>query len=281
MVSWPELGTRVTVRYRRPAGSVPPLTDAVGHLLDVAPLVRVRTKTGTVVQFAPEDAVALRTLSDTPLRAKDIRALEHAAAFAWPGTEQHWLDGWLLRAGHGVTRSANSAVPLDASADQRTIPLIVDWYRQRGLTPRLAIPDRLLRVSQAGEHANQMLVRDVHIAAPDPSVQLSGHPFDALRGSRRRVDGGCRRRTGFRSAGGYCGAGRGDRRPGRHAMGGRVDDPGGRPRSRPRAVRGVTGLGRGSRRDPRLHPDQRRRSAAQPWPGRWASPCTTTRATSR
>ncbi|HZC51844.1 MAG TPA: GNAT family N-acetyltransferase, partial [Mycobacterium sp.] len=32
MISWPDLGTRVTVRYRRPAGSVPPLTDAVGHL---------------------------------------------------------------------------------------------------------------------------------------------------------------------------------------------------------------------------------------------------------
>ncbi|MGV7473646.1 putative acetyltransferase, partial [Mycobacterium kansasii] len=30
-VSWPDAGTRVTVRYRRPAGSVPPLTDAVGQ----------------------------------------------------------------------------------------------------------------------------------------------------------------------------------------------------------------------------------------------------------
>ena len=46
MVSWPELGTRVTVRYRRPDGSVPPLTDVIGHLLDTTPLVRVRTKTG-------------------------------------------------------------------------------------------------------------------------------------------------------------------------------------------------------------------------------------------
>ena len=53
MVSWPELGTRVTVRYRRPAGSVPPLTDVVGHLLDVTPLVCVQTKAGAVVQFAP------------------------------------------------------------------------------------------------------------------------------------------------------------------------------------------------------------------------------------
>jgi hypothetical protein len=178
MVSWPELGTRVTVRFRRPAGSVPPLTDAIGHLLDVTPLVRVQTKSGGVVQFAPEDVVALRMLSDTPVRASEIRALEHAAALAWPGVEHHWLDGWLVRAGHGVTRSANSAVPLDFSADQSAIPLIADWYRRRALTPRLAIPDRLLRLSDTGEHANWMLVRDVHTAEQNPSVQLSTHPDD-------------------------------------------------------------------------------------------------------
>ncbi|WP_435793507.1 putative acetyltransferase, partial [Mycobacterium tuberculosis] len=53
MVSWPGLGTRVTVRYRRPAGSMPPLTDAVGRLLAVDPTVRVQTKTGTIVEFSP------------------------------------------------------------------------------------------------------------------------------------------------------------------------------------------------------------------------------------
>jgi N-acetylglutamate synthase len=178
MVSWPELGTRVTVRYRRPHGSVPPLTDVIGHLLDITPLVRVRTKTGSVVQFAPDDVVALRTLSDIPVRASEIRALEHAAALAWPGAEQHWLDGWLLRAGHSVTLAANSAVPLTNSATQAAIPAIVDWYRSRGLTPRLAIPDRLLRLTGAGEHGNRMTVRDLDAAEPDPSVRLSARPDD-------------------------------------------------------------------------------------------------------
>jgi hypothetical protein len=178
MVSWPELGTRVTVRYRRPAGSTPPLTDAVGHLLGVTPLVRVQTKTGAVVHIASDDVVALRILSDTPVRTSEIRALEHAAALACPGIEQRWLDGWLLRAGHGGTLSANSAVPLDASANQETIPSIAAWYQRRGLTPRLAIPDRLLRISAAGEHPNRMLVRDVSAAEPDPSVQLASRPDD-------------------------------------------------------------------------------------------------------
>jgi N-acetylglutamate synthase len=188
MVSWPRPGTRVTVRYRRPAGSIPPLTDAVGHLLGIEPLVQVRTKTGAVVQFAPADVVAVRTLSDAPVRTSQIRALEHAAAFAWPGVEQQWLDGWLLRAGHGVTSRANSAVPLEVSANLATLPAIVDWYTRRGLTPRLAIADRLPRLPGVGEQANSVLVRDVCTAEPDSSVQLSSRPDDAwLRLYRREV----------------------------------------------------------------------------------------------
>ena len=188
MVSWPPLGTRVTVRYRRPAGSVPPLTDAVGQLLEIEPLVRVQTKTGAVVQFAPTDVVAVRALSDAPVRNSQIRALEHAAAFAWPGVEQQWLGGWLLRAGHGVTSRANSAVPLDISAVPASIPAIVDWYTRRGLTPRLAIADRLLRLPGAGEQANRVLVRAVCTADPDPQVRLSARPDDAwLRFYRREI----------------------------------------------------------------------------------------------
>jgi hypothetical protein len=188
MVSWPELGARVTVRYRRPAGSVPPLTDAVGQLLGIDPLVRVQTKSGAVVQFAPKDVVALRTLTAAPVRTSQIRALEHAAAFAWPGVEQHWLDGWLLRAGHGITYRANSAVPLNASADTAAVTAIVDWYTQRGLTPRLAVADRLLRLPGRGEQANRMLVRDVRDAEPDSSIRLSDRPDDAwLRLCRRQI----------------------------------------------------------------------------------------------
>ena len=186
MVSWPPPGTRVTVRYRRPAGSIPPLTDAVGHLLDIEPLVRVQTKTGAVIAIAPDDVVAVRTLSDAPVRTAQIRALEHAAALAWPGIEQEWLDGWLLRAGHGVTACANSAVPLDISASTTTIPAIIDWYTRRGLTPRLAIADRLLRLPGVGGQANAVLVRDVCSAEPDPSVRLSDRPDDAWLQLHRR-----------------------------------------------------------------------------------------------
>jgi len=161
MISWPELGARVMVRYRLPAGSVAPLTDVIGHLLQATPLVRIQTNTGEIVEFAQDEIVAQRTLSDKPVRASEIRALEHADAVAWPGIERQWLDGWLLRAGHDDTNAANSAVPLDISATQSTIPAIVDWYRSRDRVPRLAVPERLLRVPDKGEHANRMMVCDV------------------------------------------------------------------------------------------------------------------------
>jgi hypothetical protein len=170
MVAWPDLGTRVTVRYRLPAGSVPPLTDAVGHLLAIDPVVRVRTKAGAVAECAPADVVALRVLTDAPVRTDEIRALEAAGG---PEGERAWLDGWLLRAGDGPGLDANSAVPLDISAGPDSIPAIVAWYAQRGLTPRLAIPDRLLRPPPGldSEYTEKVLVREV----PE------GGAFDVLR----------------------------------------------------------------------------------------------------
>ena len=64
----PEVGTRVSIRYRRPAGSVPPLTDVVGYLLAVDPVVRVENKRGEVVVITPADLVAVRAVGDPPTR---------------------------------------------------------------------------------------------------------------------------------------------------------------------------------------------------------------------
>lgn len=168
MFSWPALGTRVTVRYRRPPGSVPPLTDAVGHLLATDPTVRVQTKSGAVVEVAPADVTALRVLTGAPVRTADIRRLECTAATDAPGTEQQWLEGWLLRA-HGPNLAGNSAVPLDISAHSGTIAEIFDWYDQRGLTPRLLIPDRLLSPPPGlvCELVEQLLVRNTTAEAPE------------------------------------------------------------------------------------------------------------------
>jgi len=181
VIALPPAGTRVSLRYRRPEGSVPPLTDVVGHLLETGARLRVRSKSGAVVEIAAEDVVAVRSLTAAPVRTSQIRAMEHAAALAWPGTERQWLDGWLLRSSGGQSHRANSAVPLGSAgtaATLATVPAIIDWYAQRGQTPWLAVPDRLLPLP-AGLPAHLetiIMVRDLPAGGSDPAVTLAPEP---------------------------------------------------------------------------------------------------------
>lgn len=175
MASVPPVGARVSIRYRLPAGSTPPMTDVIGHVQSVDPVL-LRTKSGELVSIAPADVLAVRELSDRPVRASEIRALEHAAALAWPGTEQHWHDGWFLRAGGGYTSRANSAVPLDVSATIAGLDAVVDWYHERGLDPWLALPDRLLPVRTAGIKHTRVMVSDLSATNTDAAVRFQGRP---------------------------------------------------------------------------------------------------------
>jgi N-acetylglutamate synthase len=176
----PAVGTRVALRYRLPAGSVPPLTDVIGHLLAVEPRVSVQTKTGAVVEVSPDDVVAVKALSAAPVRASQIRTTEHAAALAWPGIERHWLNGWLLRAADGHTHRGNSAVPLGVDADLGSLSSIVEWYGSRGLTPWLSVPDRLLRLPVGVEpHLETVvMVRELAAGEPDSAVRTATRPDD-------------------------------------------------------------------------------------------------------
>ncbi|MEW2482058.1 GNAT family N-acetyltransferase [Mycobacterium sp. NPDC049093] len=187
MPALPALGSRVSLRYQLPAGSAKPLTDVIGHLEQLEPTVLIRTKDGELVDVAPADIVSVRELSHAPVRASEIRALEHAAALAWPGVEQQWLGGWLLRAGHGVTSRANSAIPLDMSAQIADLAAVRDWYRERGLPAWLALPERLLPLRTPGIKPARVMVRElpappasspnVTPAQPSPSnVTLAQQP---------------------------------------------------------------------------------------------------------
>ena len=174
----PPVGTRVMVRYRLPAGAQPPLTDVVGHLLAVGATLRVRTKQGDVVAVGIDDVVVLKALPPTPVRTADIRNLEHAAALGWPGLEQRWVNGWLLRAADGHTHRGNSAVPLGFDADASALPAIVEWYAARGLTPWLSLPDRLYRLAVGETHLETVVMScrlDRHVSRSD-DVRLAEVP---------------------------------------------------------------------------------------------------------
>lgn len=185
----PDVGVRVLIRYRLPAGSEPPLSDVVGHLVRAGPTLRVRTKHGDIVDVGADDVVVIKELPPATVRTSDIRKLEHAAALAWPGTEQRWVRGWLLRAAGGHTHRGNSAVPLGFEADASALPEIVDWYTERGLTPWLSVPDRLYRLADAPPHLKTVvMVRDVGAEKPDPTVTLDTTPdAEWLRLYRRDV----------------------------------------------------------------------------------------------
>jgi GNAT superfamily N-acetyltransferase len=176
------------VRYRLPAGSVPPLTDVIGHLEAIGPTLRVRTKRGDVVDVAADDVVAIKALGAAPVRTGDIRNLEHAAALAWPGVEQQRLDGWLLRFGRGSTRRANSAVPLDVPTDT-DVSAIIDWYGGHGVAPLISAPDRLFRIPPGVPIDAETLVMTGDVRMQQPSaVTIAARPDDEwLRLYRRDV----------------------------------------------------------------------------------------------
>lgn len=188
MPELPERGTRVSLRYRLPPGSVPPMSDLVGHLVAVGPLLLVRDKRGAEVTIAASDVVSIRPLSAAPVRTSEIRNLEHAAAFGWPGVEQQWQGGWLLRFGHGSTRRANSAVPLLPSPGA-DLGAIADWYSARGVAPLLAAPDRLYRVPAEVPTDGENLVMTKELTdLPAPSnIRLRARPDDEWLGRQPRA----------------------------------------------------------------------------------------------
>jgi hypothetical protein len=80
-------------------------------------------------------------------------------------------------------------LPLDLSAHLSTVPAIVAWYIDRGLAPRLVIPDRLLALPPGWqpEHTEQVMVRDVAPHEPDPSITVFA---DGTRAFARHPAGG-------------------------------------------------------------------------------------------
>lgn len=219
------LGSRVVLRYKLPPGYPRPLTDMIGELVSLSPAVVVRSPDGRVVQVAPDQVVALKTVGPRPVLTREIRSLEFAAADGWPGTEQTWVNGWLARYGDGFTRRANAATalgPADRIGDLHsgdTLDRLRAWYAERGQPLTLLLPDRLATPPAGWEVSDEVQVMAADIAnltlpdgesmvrvddGPDERwLSLYHYHGDALPSSAAEVLGSVRDgRVGFGSLGG-------------------------------------------------------------------------------
>ncbi|MDT0265448.1 GNAT family N-acetyltransferase [Streptomyces sp. DSM 44915] len=139
-----DVGKRVSVRSETgDAGSGARFTDTVGVLTSwTAGVLSVTQRTGRTARLAESALVAGKVVPAGPARRRGIPAASVAelvavAARGWPAPETARLGDWLLRAGAGWTRRANSAVPL--GPDRPAPAAIVDWYTARGLPARLQL----------------------------------------------------------------------------------------------------------------------------------------------
>jgi N-acetylglutamate synthase len=179
------VGQRVVLR-RRMLGrdGRPSYADLLGELLEIGSghLV-VRRDDGSTVTV-PEAAV--HRLRPVPPSRTQVLTLETVAARGWPAPRTARLGDWLLRAGQGWTRRANSALvvgdpgmPVDAALGR-----VRTWYSEQGLVPRLAVPLPAMAVADhAADRQRWALDVDVAVltatmvaAAPDPAVRLADTP---------------------------------------------------------------------------------------------------------
>lgn len=144
-------GTRVAVRYVLPEPdrvTGAHLTDVTGTLVEATDERIVIDARRGRVEVARAAVVATRVIPPRPSRrgaphrSLSLEDLERVMTGAWAPVERSRLGDWILRAGHGFTARANSALavgepdlPIAAALDA-----VADWYRARDLPPLLTVP---------------------------------------------------------------------------------------------------------------------------------------------
>lgn len=179
-----QVGRRVVVRYRRPPGSQPPLTDVVGVLtaMDHEGLT-VEGSSGPVT-VRGEDVVVARPVPPKPLRrgrphtAISTVDLERLMADGWRAVEEEWLGDWLLRASSGFTGRGNSILPLGdpGSSMESAVEYAEEWYATRGLPPQFHVD--LPRSGEAADEPLGLVLLDRGYVTVAPTVVMTGASSD-------------------------------------------------------------------------------------------------------
>lgn len=137
----PALGTTVTLRVTTSVGPI----GVVGTLVDAdADTWSVRRRDGSVSVVNVDAIVASRLVPPSRAERASVAEVERMAALGWRGLDMAALGEWLLRASGGFTSRANSALAVGEPGLARDAALdaVEQWYADRGLPPRLQLPDR-------------------------------------------------------------------------------------------------------------------------------------------
>lgn len=183
------VGRRVVVRYRRPEGSHPPLTDVVGVLTSAGPQTLTVEGSHGPVTVQRQDVVVVRAVPPAPVRrgrphtAVSTVDLERLMADGWRAIEEEWIGDWLLRASSGFTGRGNSVLPLgDPDMDpERAVNRSEEWYAIRRLPPRFHVdlpPSHDARDDPLG---SSLLARGYGLESPTLVMTGASSDVDPLR----------------------------------------------------------------------------------------------------
>lgn len=110
----------------------------------------------------------------------EINELELVGHNAWFAQERMRLGGWLLRADNGVTRRANSVLPLGPPGPSLStaIDFVIEFYRSRDLIPRFQVSEASLPKELDSELADLGFskVFPVEVWIADIDTLLDIHP---------------------------------------------------------------------------------------------------------
>jgi N-acetylglutamate synthase len=138
-----DLGRRVVVRRSLGRSQSPFFTDVLGIVTQITDdHLTVRTDAGDVTIPLAEVHRAKVIPPRQGATAREIAALERAAADAWPPPVVEALGAWRLRAAQGYTGRANSALPLgDPGLPMpQALDAVTEFYRRHGLPPQVDVP---------------------------------------------------------------------------------------------------------------------------------------------
>lgn len=179
-----QVGRRVVVRYRRPEGSRPPLTDVIGVVTAVDEHGLTVEATAGPVHVRRADVVVVKAVPPAPVRrgrphlAISTLDLERLMADGWRAVEEEWLGDWMLRASSGFTGRGNSVLPLGGSGSSMdgSIEHVEEWYAARGLPSQVHLD--LPSSRDAADDPLGMLLLERGYRVITPTVVMTGASSD-------------------------------------------------------------------------------------------------------